>query len=216
MAALPSLPARLVLAEEPFSDEELEDAVAAIIEERTVPARVGSFEINSLNAAEWAMRHLLDIERAEAEMEAAHAEWLAQVTASRDAERKRYAARKKVFTPALEQYAKNRRAEDEKNNKSTRVASGVIKTSKASKPKIGVANPDAVLSFARASLPRAAYEAITSKPSLLVSKIPDVFVIVRDVGKGTTRVALKDDESKTVPGVFVQEPTTTASVHPGA
>lgn len=211
MANVSPLPAELAVPVEPFTDDELDAALDAVLRGKPdeVPAKIGSFELTDDSRAEWAMRKLSDLVNREAEFKDQAAEWRDRIN-QWEAERVRLLQmRAQVFIQALEAYGVNKRARDE-NDKTTTLPSGVIKTTRPKAASVHIGNEAAVIEWAQKNLPAAIRDLVVkTNPKAYVSELRKIVKVVR--GKTGVRV---EYEGQFVPGVFTQEPETTAAATP--
>lgn len=136
------------------------------------------WRIEDDGAAEWALRHLVRIEAEEQEIAAQAAAWVAEIQRWAQERSKPLAARRAFFEGAALDYLRRLREEDPKI-KSRKLPSGTIKSS-ASGAKVGIADEDAVVAWAREHLEGdelAAVVKVTTKP--MVSELRKVATVAR-------------------------------------
>lgn len=164
---------------------------ADCVEADTGPRR---WSIDNDNAAEWAMRQCA---RAQATIDghiAQAQEWAAQIDAWLNDVTKAPVATRAFFEPQLEQYAIERRGADEKNNKTTKLPSGVVKTTSSS-PSVKVADEAKVVAWADDKLPKATAEKVAAtKRQVYVAPLRDECTIVDVV----TVAAITDEDGMVV------------------
>lgn len=221
MAALP-LPAHLAVDAEPFDDDDLElwlendgeEGLGFVTDPRVQErlARIGNFVIDDDGRAEWAGRKLADFARRRAACIEQHQAWLEQVQQSMNEELARLDPRIALFDAALVQYGVQARTADE-NRKTISLPSVTIKTSKASKPVVHVANEDTVIAWADRNLPAEIRDKVVKTTrKVLVLEFRKITGIMR-ASNGSR--AVDRESGEVVPGTYVVEAgTVTASVTP--
>jgi phage host-nuclease inhibitor protein Gam len=197
------LPASLAAIIEPFTDDELDAAIVAQVEGREVPAKVGNFAIDTDPKAEWALRKLAALDARRMEIIETHQAWIAQIEQSLAENVARIDPRVEVFRNALEQYAKNKRAEDDRA-KTIQLPSGTVSTTRTQKPSVHIANEEAVLKWAMNALNQNDYERVVKlSPKVLVSKLREIVdITVNERG----HAVVWRETGEYVPGVYVEEP----------
>lgn len=125
--------------------------IGALLTEAPKPdPRVTGFEIHDLGLAEWAMRHVAEINANEVALEAQRVEWQQRIDAWHAAMTKRLAARRAFLDHHLCEYAAEHRALDPKRNKTLHLPSGQV-SSTESKPSIMVGDADRVVGWVEAT-----------------------------------------------------------------
>lgn len=228
MASTPvPIPAALAVEIEPFTDEELDAAIDAILagDEQAVPAKVGSFELTDEARAEWAMRKLQEYGIRLAEENRQRDEWVERIEANRREVTGRLEARSRVFVVALERYAVLRRQANEKDA-TISLPSGTVKTTKATKPSVHIGNEEAFARWARTNLPPEERDkVIVDVPKVYISELRklhvrtvEVPVDPKDPG-GRAELVVQwsrtgDGPWKRVGGVYAEKPTIKPTVTP--
>lgn len=206
MAALP-LPPALAIREEPFSEEELDEAVDALAAGLPVPAAVGKFIIDDDAKAEWAGRHFKAFETQRVAAIDQATEWHDQIGEWLQAELARLDPRIGIFEEALKRYAINRRQADEKNAKTTNLPSVIVRTHRSKTPIVHIGNLDAVTEWARGLTAAELREVAKITVEVQITKLRKVAGVL----KGKT-VAVYDKTGDVIPGTYVTPPETAASV----
>lgn len=202
------LPPQLAIPIEPLTEAEVNEAIEVIRhdEDRALlPARVRNFELDTVPKAEWAMRHSVAAHTALEELEADAKAWHAQIDSYVADLRGALDARIELFDGALEQYAKNRRALNEKD-KTIKLPSGEIATRKASTGVVHVGNEETFIAWANAALdPEEFALAVKTNPKVLVKGVREIVDVVHNAEQGTYRVVHRKTGS-VPPGVYVEPP----------
>lgn len=215
MSALP-LPPELAIDIEPFSDEDLGYYLAWDGDDpdpsQQAPhvVRVGQFEIDNDEKAEWAARKFqaidVDIDAARAQAAA----WKARI--DDDLERKvgRLEPRRTFFEDVLKAYAIARRQADDRNA-TTSLPSAEITTRQSKKAVVHVGNEDAVIAWALRELPAETRDKVVKTTrKAMVTELRKVVSVV----KGGHRVVY-EETGEVIPGLYTTPPgEITASVSP--
>lgn len=216
------IPAHLAVAIEPFTDDELDEAIDAIWRGEEPPAKIGSFEISDEGRAEWAMRKLVGFQGRVNEINRWHDDWAERIENDRQEQLRRVTARVTIFQTVLEQYGKLRRIADPKNNATTYLPSGTIKTTLGTKPTVHIDDDAKFAAWALTNIPE-------DQRGPVVKLIPKVYVM--EFRKLLTRIGKRkggpDDGAEIVEfaatekgpwvevkGVRVEQPEIKPSVHP--
>lgn len=189
-------------------------AMADALPDDTPAAR---FRVEDTGAAEWAMRVLREADEHLADVQAQADQWHREVQAWADREATP-ALRSRVYMDALlRDYGARRRAEDP-DVATLRLPSGVIETT-ARRATPRVADPDAVLAWAKANAPLAvetvpATERVTAAAAKALGKIVEDR---REEDDGTEVVvrSFVAEGGEPIPGMEVVPPTLDVRVKPG-
>lgn len=199
---LDTLPPELAMDEPGPTDEQLADPEGFDLE-----------PIADDDWAEWAMRRLVRAQTRIIDATLRHDNWTERIRRWYDdvtAADRRIAAR---LTESLESYAKAERERSRDKRKTIKLPSGTIETRRPQEPTIVVVDEKAALKWCEDTLPGALYEQCVSlHPNVLVSELRKVLRIV-DVEGGQ---AIFDQDGNLASGFGIEEPTTSANVHPHA
>lgn len=235
----PPIPAELIAGEPPFSDGDLDEAFDVIAAGGYDPAdllalstdeisgaddappaealvRTAGWRIRSLDEAEWAGRRLSASHQEIDALRVQASEWRARIDEWERSVTEPARRRLEFFERALAAFGLERRAEDEKRNKSTVVPSARVAT-RASRVggEVAVVDEDKVLAWAVDALDQATYErVIKTVEKVLVSELRKIATISTSSGDDgvVEQRALYGGEP--IPGTEVLPETVTVSVTP--
>lgn len=212
------IPAHLAVEIEPFTDDELDEAIDRIWEgaRDRIPAKVGQFELSDEGRAEWAMRKLAAFRSRLKEIGDQFDDWAERIETERAIQTRRLEARCVVFEGALKQYGVNRRG-PKGENATTNLPSGTIKTQLATKPTIDFADEAAFARWARRTLPDDQLaEVIKENPKVYILKFRKLHVRARKVGESyvVEWSETGDEPWVVVPGASATDPVVKPSVTP--
>lgn len=131
-----------------IAGQEAEEGEPVPLPERPAIQR---FEITDDGLAEWAMRKLAAIEAEEREVAERAEGWIEEIRAWKAERDRPLAARRAFFEGALTAYLRRLREESGEKIKSRKLPSGTIKST-GSKPKVAVADDEAIADFLREHL----------------------------------------------------------------
>lgn len=221
------IPAALAVEIEPFTDEELDAAIDAMLagDVDAVPAKVGNFELSDEARAEWAMRKVREYRLRLAEIKRQHDDWVARIEQNREEVSGRLEARVRVFDVALERYAILRRVANEKDA-TIALPSGKLKTTRDKQPTVHIGNEEAFARWCRANLPpdvRA--KVVVDIPKLYISEFRKLHTRVVEVPKdpddprGPQEMIVQwsptgDEPWRRVTGAYAEKPKIKPTVSP--
>lgn len=177
------------------------------------------FEVESLQHAEWAMRHLAEANARQRTIDQQAVEWAHQVEVWHQAETARVAARARYFEGLLVQYMHERRAADDRV-KTVRMPSGSIEST-ARKARPTITDEAVLVEWARTNRPDVVEErTIYRVPAAALARLGAVVEIEEpgSAGEKISRTVFaatgEDDGPVEVPGVDVVPARTDVRVKP--
>lgn len=194
-----ALPPALIAA--PPIAAELDEALLAAHVDATLPDAVQGWQIDSLDAAEWAARRLIAAERRADEVRAQAEIWREPIDRWETDELARLDPAIRYFTDRLRAFALVRRADDERHNKTTRLPSGEITTRSGGEPKVVVEDEAAVIAWAKETLTEGELPAVVKKVETVL--LPGLRAAVAAVEQ---ELLLPPAQWEPITGVYVDDP----------
>lgn len=196
---VPDLPAELV-AQPPAIADELDEAIlTGSLADDESPVR--RWAIRSLDEAEWAMRKLAALDGRAGEIADQSSVWYQRIREWETRERARIEPGVRFFTERLQRYALDRRALDERHNKTTFLPSGSIATRGSADPKVVVDDEAVVIAWAKSTLDDSQREDVVKvEESVRVSELRKVVKV------GERDVLLAAETWEKVTGIIIDDP----------